>query len=206
MTITYPLTLPTSNSSDIAEVTFTMRNVVGLSESPFSYIQQTYLHAGARWEMYVRLNPLERAGAAAWRAWLASLRGRYGTFLMGDPTGAQARGAPKNAIVANSGQSGSVLSIVSSASVAGFFLPGDYVQLGVAGSARLHRVLSTVTTSSNGFGLIDIWPPLRSIPSSGDTVVVQSTVGVWRLAANDVTEALVSPGLYQLEFSGVEAL
>lgn len=184
-----------------------MENVVGVSESPFTFEQQVYQHAGQRWLLSVRLNPLGRLDGDPWRAWLASLMGRYGTFVIGDPTAMTPKGTPKPAIVALSGQTGNAITFTSSGGVAEFLKPGDYVQLGeTAAAPRLHQVLNTVTTSSNGIGIADIWPRIRTIPNSGDPMYVAGCVGTFRLDDNSVTEEIVPTGYYIISFSAREAL
>jgi hypothetical protein len=209
MTISYPLTYP-GGASDIAEVDIVMSSVIGMSQSIYTYEQQLFKHAGERWEMTVRLNPLNAIDGEPWRAWLASLRGSWGTFNMGDPSRGTPRGTaattPGSPKVRTGAQTGYVLDIYAAPNgAAQYLLPGDYIQLGTAGSARLHRVLKTVVTSANGTALLDIWPALRSVPASGAALVVNSAVGVWRLAANAVQETIAGR-IYELEFSAVEAL
>jgi hypothetical protein len=185
-----------------------MRNVVGVSESPFTLIQQIYLHPGARWEITVTLNPLPPGPGDEWRAWLASLQGRYGTFLMGDPTRQTARGiaggTPK---VRVDSQTGSTLDFYdASTTVSSWLLPGDYIQVGSASSSHIHRVLAKVTTNDSGAGLVDIWPPLRTSPASGDVLYVSSTSGLWRLSENSIAEEIIAPGIFRVSFSAMESL
>jgi hypothetical protein len=206
MTISYPVSVP--NQADIAEMTLVMENRVGISESPFTFEQQVFQHQGQRWGITVTLNPLSRLRAAEWRAWLTSLMGAYGTFLMGDPLGVQPSGSgggtPK---VRVGSQSGNALDIyAASTSVNSWLLPGDYLQVGSQSTAHFHRVLSRVTTNASGAALIDVWPRVRSFPTSGSSVFVQSTVGLWRLVPDSQAEVLITPNNVQLSFSAKEAL
>jgi hypothetical protein len=67
-------------------------NAVTVERSPFTYASQAQASAGQMWQADVTLPPMTRADAEQWVAWLVSLRGSFGTFLMGDPIGASPRG------------------------------------------------------------------------------------------------------------------
>ena len=83
MAITYPLNLPTHTG--IRSINLRAVQTVGMTMSPFTYKQQTVVHPGQRWEAEITLPAMQRANAEAWVGWLLSLRGRSGTFLLGDP-------------------------------------------------------------------------------------------------------------------------
>lgn len=208
MAISYPLALPPGYSVDVADMTLVQRNVVGVSESPFTFEQQVFRHQAQRWEVAVMTNPLTKADAEPWRAWFSSLGGRYGTFLMGDPTGGVPRGSalgdPKFRV---DSQSGLTIDFYDGeTSVNSWLLPGDYVQVGSQSGAHLHRVLNTVTTNASGAGLIEIWPRLRASPLVGTSFRVTSAVGVWRLLENAMAEEMVAPGLFRFSFQAAEAM
>lgn len=204
--ISYPVSIP--SAADIAEMTIVPRNVVGISESPFTFEQQVFQHQGQRWEINVQTNILPRASANDWRAFLSSLMGAYGTFAMGDPMGGVPRGtAAGSAKVRVDSQTGNELDFYDAeTSVNSWLVPGDYIQLGTGGSATLHRVIARPTTNASGAGILDIWPRLRSSPSSGAAIIVRSAVGLWRLIPGSVVETLVTPNNVQLSFAAMEAL
>jgi hypothetical protein len=206
MAITYPLNIPSLDN--IETLSIQLENVVGVSTSPFTFAQQVYAHQGQRWTASISTHPLPRASIEAWRAWLASLMGAKGTFLMGDPMGQTPRGsAGGTPIVDVASQSGNTLTIVNGqAGAASWLIAGDYLQLGTGLTAHMHRVLQTVTTSSNGAAVIEIWPRMRSSPGSGDTVAITSTVGVWRVVGNSENETFVTPNNVALSFDAVEAI
>ena len=83
MAISYPLSTPTNKT--IAEIRLIARNVVGVSTSPFTLKQQTYQFSGQRWEADIQLPAMQRDNAEEWVAFLMSLYGQKGTFLLGDP-------------------------------------------------------------------------------------------------------------------------
>lgn len=386
MAITYPLSLPTNIG--IANITFSAENAVGVSQSPFTYQQQVIQHQGQRWKASVTLPPMKRVDSENWLAFLLSLKGQVGTFLLGDPNAktAQGKATPKRnllsytekfdnaawtktriSVVANSvtdpnnnlladtlvedtstnnhimtrmisftvgtayvlsiyvklkdntrnlrlafptalfgstsaaffnpaagtivstsagttsyiepagngwyrvsiskvcavsgtdnitvsltqgttlsytgdGVSGhyiwgaqletgmvmtayqgveisygpfvngvnqlggSLIINGCSPSVTGFFLPGDYIQLGAGATARLHKVLTQVNTDDSGNATLDIWPNLVTAPVDGSDVVVQNTVGRFRLASNLQQWQIDNISSYGISFDCVEAL
>lgn len=207
MTISYPLDLPGS-PSDIAGITLIARNQISMSESPFTFGQQVYEHQGQRWELTVELNRLTRTDAEPWIAFLMSLRGRYGTFMAGDPTGTVPRGsAGGTPRVRNNSQSGLLLTCYGfTSSATNILRAGDYIQLGTGGTASLHKVLQDTNTTSGGVCTLDIWPRLRTSPSSGDAITVNSCMGRFRLGDNATPWIVRAPNIYEITFTAVEDL
>jgi len=206
MAITYPLTLP--SHTGIRNITLRAVNTVGLTQSPFTYAQQAVAHSGQRWEVDVTLPAMNRADAEQWVAFLISLRGQLGTFTLGDPVGASPRGsAGGTPLVNGASQIGGTLAIDGcTASQTGWLKAGDYIQLGTAGSATLHKVLADVDSNGSGQVSVDIWPYIRTAPSDNATVVVTNTVGRFRLASNTQNWSIRDTALYGITFGGVEAI
>jgi len=90
MAITYPLALPSHTGRRSIELRAT--NAVAYSRSPFTFAGQAFAYPGQMWQADVTLPPMKRADAEQWVAWLVSLRGQLGTFLMGDLLGCTPRG------------------------------------------------------------------------------------------------------------------
>jgi len=206
MAITYPLTLP--SHTGIRNITLRAVNTVGMSMSPFTYQQQAVAHAGQRWEVDVTLPAMNRADAEQWVAFLVSLRGRFGTFTLGDPVGASPRGsAGGTPLVNGASQIGGTLNIDGcTASQTGWLKAGDYIQLGSGGGATLHKVLADVDSNGSGQVAADIWPYIRTAPSDNATVVVTNTVGRFRLASDEQNWSIRETALYGITFGGVEAI
>ena len=208
MTITFPITIPTGREADIATLSIATIDVVGRSVSPFTRASQNYEHPGKLWQMVVELNPMSRAAAQPWIAFLTSLRGRYGTFVMGDPSAATPRGpaggSPK---VRTSSEAGLTLSTYAwTGSATGVLLAGDYIQVNDGTSPRLYKNLVDVNTTSGGVATLDLWPTLRICPNSGAAIMVNSCVTVWQLTDNGVQVAITGPGIHHISFSAEEAL
>lgn len=98
MAITYPLNTPTNIG--IANITLMAENAVAVSQSPFTFAQQIVAHPGQRWAASISLPPMKRQDAENWIAFLLSLKGQVGTFLLGDPNAVNHQGtALKNKLL-----------------------------------------------------------------------------------------------------------
>jgi hypothetical protein len=209
MPISYPLNTPTNIG--IASITLMTENAVAISTSPFTYQQQVVAHPGQRWAASINLPSMKRQDAEAWVAFLVSLKGQIGTFLLGDPNCKTARGSagvtPGTPVVNGAGQTGSSINIDGlPLSATGYLLPGDYIQLGSASSASLYKVLTQVNTNGSGEAAIDIWPNLRSAPADDAVVTVANTVGRFRLSSNTTQWNISEISSYGISFDCVEAL
>ena len=89
--IIYPLNTPTSIGIEGIELRAV--NAVAISQSPFTYKQQVIAYQGQRWEASVNIPSVRRDLAEDWNAFLLSLRGPTGTFLLGDPNAVTPRGS-----------------------------------------------------------------------------------------------------------------
>lgn len=206
MAISYPLTLP--SHTGIRSIEFRAVNTVGVSQSPFTYSQQVVAHSGQRWEVDISLPAMKRADAEQWVAWLVSLRGQLGTFTLGDPIGATPRGSAGGTPVVNgASQTGGTLVIDGcTASQTGWLKAGDYIQLGSAGTATLHKVLQDANSDSSGNVTLDIWPYIRNSPADNSTVVTSNAVGNFRLSGNQQAWSVNEASFYGLTFGAVEVI
>jgi hypothetical protein len=209
MAYSYPLTLPTV--SGIRSINLRARNVVGISQSPFTLKQQVIAHSGQQWEADISLPPMTRDEGEDWVSFLVKLKGQQGTFLLGDPSGATPRGSAATTagtpVVNGAGQTGSSLTIDGlPVSVSGYLKAGDYIQLGTASSSTLHKVLNDVTTSASGEASFDIYPSIRTAPADGSSVTVSNAKGVFRLSSNETSWSISEVELFGISFSAVEAI
>ena len=204
MAITYPLSLPTHTG--IRSVSFRARNAVAYSMSPFTFAGQAHQYAGQMWEADITLPAMRRSNAEQWNAFLMSLNGQAGTFLLGDPNGATPRGtaaaSPGTPIITD--QTGSTISVTGAAtSQTGWLLAGDYIQLGAATTATLHKVLVDAGTDGSGNATLEVWPAVRGTRSG--SVVVSNAVGKFRLSEN-VSGWNADVAQYGITFSAGEAV
>jgi len=206
MPISYPRALPTHTG--IRQITLRAVNVTAVSESVFTLRQQVFKHSGERWEAEVTLPQMARSDAEQWVAWLLSMRGREGTFLLGDPLGATPRGSAGGTPRVNgASQTGDSISIDGcTASQTGWLKAGDYIQLGSGAGSSLHKVLQDVSSNGAGQATIDVWPSIRTAPADNSTVVVSAGKGVFRLATSNTEWSINEIAHWGIVFPAVEAI
>ena len=194
MAISYPLDLPTNIG--MASIELRAKNTVAVSSSPFTYKQTVYAYDGQMWEADVTLPPMNRDDAESWIAFLMSLKGRYGTFLLNDPSATSVRGTATSATITGSAGDSSV-----SVSMTGTLKAGDYIQLGTASDATLHKVL----VDKSGSGTLEIWPKLRKDRSSVSAGLTSAS-GVFRLASNETAWSVNDASFYGISFGATEVV
>lgn len=197
MAISYPLTVPDHN---FRSMTLRMKRVVGMSESPFTLEQQVYEHQGARWEAEISLPPMKLDEARAWEAFFISLRGRKGTFTMGNPL--------HNVLVTGVSLDGAASARASEIAVTGgtgqTINAGEYFQIGTGLDSRIHQVVETIVM--DGTDTLTIEPPLRTSHADGTSLDFSQPKGIWRLASNDVEWSINEASIYGFTFACIEAL
>lgn len=206
MAISFPLSLPSVGG--ISGIQFSMLDAVGVGESPYTFSQEVFEHAGKRWAAEVQLAAMKRADAEYWVAFLATLKGRKGTFLMGDPIGATARGiATGTPLVNGASQTGQTL-ITDGWTInqTGILKAGDWIQLGSGLTSRLHKVLQDANSDGTGNATLELWPGPRTAPADNAAIVVASTKGLWRLTSNTRDYDIRAAQIFGMTFSCVEAL
>lgn len=208
--ISFPITLP--DAHDIEQFVMTPKSFVSRAQSPFTGAQVVQRFPGQVLMAEITLSPMPRTGGAAdWQAFLASLNGGEGTFVMGDPSAGVPRGSAATSAglpaAFGSGQSGDCLVIYAApASVTNYLRKGDWIGLGSGSTARMHMVLRDVNTVSGGIASLAIFPTLRYSPVNNAPVAVQSAQTQWRLAGNDFSWA-EQPVIYTgMTFSVIESL
>lgn len=207
MTISYPLTLPSHTGR--RQMTWRQKVAAQVARSPFTAQRQVQVWPAAWWECDVVLPPMVRANAEVWLGWLRSLKGPTGTFTMGDPMGATARGALGGTpVVDGAGQTGGSLAIKGlSNSITGWAKAGDWLQLGSGSTARLHSILADANSNGSGKATLDIWPNLRSSPADNAAVTMASCVGVFSLPEDYVPSWSQSyDNTYIINFPAIEVV
>jgi hypothetical protein len=199
MAISYPLTLPTVTG--IRNVDIRAANAVAYSASPFTFAGQAHAYQGQMWQVDVSLPPMNRDKAETWISFLLSLRGQYGTFLIGDPRACALRGTATSCTVTGAAGDNTVSAVVP---IGETLLAGDYIQIGSGSGARLHKVLVNYTGTGAAADL-EIWPSLRSAQSSA-AAVLSNTVGVFRLSSNETGWSSDELAKYGITFAAREAI
>ena len=195
MAISYPLTMPTNIG--IANIELRTKNAVAVSMSPFTYKQQTHSYDGQMWEADITLPPMNRDDAESWVSFLMSLKGRAGTFLLYDPSARSVRGTA-TAINVTGAVGDDSLTMNSSD---GTLKAGDYIQLGAASDATLHKVL----VDYSGSGDLEVWPKLRKARTGVDAVLVDAS-GVFRLSSNETAWSVDNASFFGISFGATEVV
>lgn len=170
----------------IQSMTMRLRSATAISQSPFTFDQQTYQHQGVRWEAEVTLPPMKRADAKQLEAFFASLRGQANTFTLGNP-------------LHNTTATGTATGAVNATTVTGSFtgaVAGDYFEI----NSALY-IITEVNSSTS----IDIMPPLR-VAASSAALDFTLPKGTWRLASNEIGWSINQASLYGFTFACVEAI
>ena len=194
MAISYPLSLPTNVG--MASIELRARNTVAVSMSPFTYKQQTHSYDGQMWEADITLPPMNRDDAESWVSFLMSLKGRAGTFLLYDPSAKSARGTATSATVTGSAGDDSLTVVMT-----GTLKAGDYIQIGSASDATLHKVL----VDQDGDGTLEVWPKLRKDRTSV-AVDLTSASGLFRLASNETAWSVDNASFFGISFGATEVV
>lgn len=205
MAITYPLTLPTH--TNVRNIELRAINAVAYGMSPFTFSGQAHAYQGQMWQVDITLPRMRRADANIWIAWLVSLKGQSGRFLIGDPTCTSPQGLANTSLgvpVITSQTGGSIDVTGASPSKAGWLLAGDYIQIGNASAATLHQVLQDASTDASGNVTLDVWPDVRGTRSGN--IVVQNPVGNFRLSTNEQSWSVDEAATYGISFGGREAI
>lgn len=199
MSISYPRSLLTHTGFESIELRAI--NAVAISRSPFTFDTQVHAYQGQMWQADVTLPPMPREDAEKWVAWLVSLRGQYGTFLLGDPLGTAPRGTATSCTITGVSGDNTVSATVPSGET---LLAGDYIQLGTAADATLHKVLVDYTGTGAAADL-EIWPALRTTRTAASATLTNAQ-GVFRLATNEQAWSINNTSFYGITFGAVEAI
>lgn len=205
MTISYPLSIPTSCRPK--RVQFYAVNAVNLSRSPFTFDTQVQEFSGQSWGAEVSFPPLERDAAEELQAFLLALQGPKGIFYLYDPLALEPRGIAAGIPLVDGGsQTGNSINTKGwTPDTTGILLRGDKIQIGT----RLYSVMGTddINADSDGKATIDIWPRIRESPVDNQAIITETPKGLFRLS--DQMTNLWSADetrLYDMSFSCVEAI
>ncbi len=199
MAISFPLSLPTV--ARVRSVELRAINAVAYSQSPFTFAGQAHAYQGQMWQADISLPPMRRTAAEQWLAFLLSLRGQYGTFLLGDPTCSSIRGTATSCSITGSSGDNTVSATVPSGET---LLAGDYIQLGSASTATLHKVLVDYTGTGAAADL-EIWPAIRTTHSAS-SATLSNAKGNFRLSTNEQAWSINEASIYGITFGAMEAI
>ena len=204
-TPSYPLTFPTV--SGITTQTFSLVRNVAVSTSPFTGQDQVFQHEGEFWATQIKFPPMLKDKAATIIAFLLQLRGRRGTFKIGDQDRKTIQGVATGTIRVNgASQTGNQVALDGFAnSTSNLFKAGDYIQIG----SYLYLVTEDVTSNGSGEADVKIEPSLRQgIETIADdaTVLYTNTKTLFRLDSNETGWDTDQVSKYGISLSATEAL
>ena len=204
-TPSYPLTLPTATG--IKTQNWKLTRVIAVTESPFTNQQQVFEHEGAQWSTTMTLPPMKKDNASIWLAFFLSLRGRRGTFKLGDQDKKTIQGTATGTILVNgASQTGNQVALDGfTASRSNVFKAGDYIQI----NSYLYMVIEDVSANGSGEANVKIEPALRSgieTIHNDDAVIYSSTTTLMRLDNNEFQWDTDQVSNYGISFSCSEAL
>src|SRR5690348_14681266 len=126
MAILYPLTMPATPAPK--SVIMAAVNMVSVATSPFTGHAQIQQWPGEWWEALIVLPSMLRATAEPWNTFLVALRGRYGTFYLGDPSRKTPQGVATGTPLVSGAQAGGANTLATkgwTANVTGILQAGD---------------------------------------------------------------------------------
>jgi len=204
-TPSYPLTFPTV--SGIKTQRFALTRTVSVSASPFTGQEQVFQHEGEFWTTQITFPPMLKAKAAVVIAFLLQLRGRRGTFKIGDQDRKTIQGAATGTIRVNgASQTGNQVALDGFAnSTSNVFKAGDYITIG----SYLYMVTEDVSSNASGEADVKIEPALRQgIETIADdaTVTYSNTTTIMRLDSNETGWDTDEVSKYGITLSASESL
>ena len=184
-----------------------MERVVAVTESPFTNQEQVFEHEGAQWKATFTLPPMKKESASVWLAFLMSLRGRRGTFKIGDQDRKTIQGVATGTILVNgASQTGNAINLDGFAnSTNNVFKAGDYIQI----NSYLYMISADVNSNSSGEATVYVEPSLRSgieVINDNTTVIYSNTTTVMRLDNNELNWDTNNVSVYGISFACSEDL
>ena len=205
-TPSYPLTVPTSPgfvSSSLQLVRST-----AITTSTFTFQSQVQHFEGEVWTSEFKLPPMKRITAVSWQTFITQLRGRRGTFRLGDPDNTSLLGAATGTISVNgASQTGNQVALDGFAnSTTNVLKQGDYIQI----NSYMYLVVANASSNGSGEADVKIEPALRgSIETINDNTVITygpTAKTIWRLDDNNLGWDTDKVSNYGFAFSCTEAL
>ena len=203
MTISYPLTIPAS--CKVSRINIVAETISVLSTSPYNFKTQVQQHAGTRWKATVTIVPRTRDDGEELAAFLISLKGSSGTFLLGDFFNANPRGAATGTPQVNGSVAAGSNTIATKGwtnSTTNILKSGDMIQIG----NRLYKNLTNVNSNGSGQATLDIFPNVRETLTDNTTIITTNAKGLFRLTDNNLGYEIGLNRIYTISLSAVEAI
>lgn len=182
---------------------WSLNRATSLTQSAFTGKQVVAEFPIALWSAQVELPPMKKETAYAWQAFFLKLRGRKGTFKIGDPDHKTPRGTARDGdltLAAQADANDTTLSMQTS-SGSETLKAGDYIQIG----DQLLMVVDDATITASATD-VNVEPFVKSTVSSGSAVVCESAKAVMRMSADMSTWSADHLSNYGLKFTCIEAV
>ena len=194
----YPVDVPV-DYVDEAEVEKV--DIAALQVATFTGRDRPQIFEGDYWRMEFRYQNIGPDDGRAMSAFIASLRGPIGTFVIPFPGYGVPRGGAattlSSPLVNGAGQAGNrVLNIKNAPpDMDGWLLPGDIMQVGPDTRPHWHEVLEPVDTDSSGLASIAVWPAVRNDTAANDPITLETPLCLMRMVSS-VKYPIRPPVLY----------
>lgn len=201
------ISMPTS--ACIGSAVIGLNYIVGRTESPFTFEDQSYKWQGERWEIRFDMPPFNnRAIFSDWASFALKLKGSFNRFLFTPPLGKNPRGiATGTPVVDGNNQTGNVLLTSGwTVSTNNILRKGDYFQVGTGMNSRLHMIVEDINSDSFGNATLSFEPALRYSPTDNSAITVNNPAGVFRMVSNVPTWSETPGPLYRISFDAVEVV
>lgn len=185
---TYPLAFP---DVGVKSEIFSITNATTSSTSPFTGRDQVYAFPGQWWSGEISFVPTNPEDAGKIRAFLAALRGKYGTFTYTPDAAIDPLGAGGTIKVDGAGQTGRVLNLKDMSLSTKVAKAGDYFQLGTS----LYQYTQDLDSDGSGDGVAYFEPAIRVSPSDGDDLIMSAPKGIFRGVENKSEWAKTQPNI-----------
>lgn len=195
------MTVPTLPVQLIKSLTRTLGAAAAVTTSPFTGTQQVQDWGGSWWEYEIEMAGQQGRNGRILSAFLASLRGPVGTFLLTDPSIYNATGVG-TPLVNGANQSGN--SLITDGWSATGLKNGDFFQLGTDVNTRLYQLTADVVPSG-GAATLQVIPALRSSPADNAPLIIAAPQVLLR-AKGPIPAAIGGADRYQISFSAREAI
>lgn len=196
------LALPTTPYPERMTVRSVHSNYVSMSHSLIRITRGIGAHL---WLFTLRYGPMTRAEFSPIEAFLESQRGRYRTFLFQPtpvyltPQGTIAGSTP---VVDGASQTGEAVRIRGLAASTTVLRAGDFLRF--ANHAKVYKAVEDVRSSSTGYAVVQLVPPLMASLADGEAININSPP--FTVAQNNDTREfeIGSPGQFVFDVELIE--
>lgn len=200
----YPLQLPTN--APFRDARFGIKTVTPTTRDAFTGRDEVKEFPGKWWTIELTPIPLTYPESGEWRAFLAKLRGRGGTFRAPDPK----RYAPQGNVDTSNSFTVDSVTDENTIDIDGFdtnqsnvLLQGDYVEF--KDNGEMKQVVSDTDSDGNGIATVTFEPESRTDPATDTSVEIKRPKAKFRLDANRVSWSM-SDRQVNISFSAREVL